>query len=61
MEEPPESALEANKYGGFNRLLNGMRILLNTNGQTTTKLYVPRSIQRVKDTETVAFIRRVDV
>ncbi|CAF3982228.1 unnamed protein product, partial [Rotaria sordida] len=35
--------------------------ILATNGQTTAKVYVPRSIQRIKDTEKVAFVKSVDL
>ncbi|CAF0922665.1 unnamed protein product [Adineta ricciae] len=45
----------------FNRLLNDLPAVLATNNQTTAKLFVPRSIQRIKDTEKVAFVKRVDL
>ncbi|CAF3789888.1 unnamed protein product [Rotaria sordida] len=35
--------------------------ILATNGQATAKVYVPRSIQRIKDTEKVAFVKSVDL
>jgi hypothetical protein len=34
---------------------------LNNNGQPGAKVYVPRSIQRIKDTEKLAFVKRVDL
>ncbi|CAF2924253.1 unnamed protein product [Rotaria sp. Silwood2] len=45
----------------FNRLLNELTPILATNGQGTAKIYVPRSIQRIKDTERVAFVKNVDI
>ncbi|CAF1476924.1 unnamed protein product [Rotaria sp. Silwood1] len=45
----------------FNRLLNELTPILATNGQATAKIYVPRSIQRIKDTEKVAFVKNVDI
>lgn len=45
----------------FNRLLNDFPAILSAQGHTSAKLYVPRSIQRIKDTEKVAFVKRVDV
>lgn len=45
----------------FNRLLNDLPKLLTTNNAPTPKLFVPRSIQRIKDTEKVAFVKRVDL
>ncbi|CAF4729434.1 unnamed protein product [Rotaria sp. Silwood2] len=45
----------------FNRLLNELTPILATNGQGTAKIYVPRSIQRIKDTEKVAFVKNVDI
>ncbi|CAF1537450.1 unnamed protein product [Adineta ricciae] len=45
----------------FNRLLNDFQAILNTNNQPAAKLFVPRSIQRIKDTEKVAFVKRVDL
>jgi hypothetical protein len=45
----------------FNRLLNDLPPLLASNGQPAqSKVYVPRSIQRIKDTDKVAFVKRVD-
>lgn len=45
----------------FNRLLNDLPALLTANGQpASAKVYVPRSIQRIKDTDKVAFVKRVD-
>ncbi|CAF2785617.1 unnamed protein product [Rotaria sp. Silwood2] len=51
-------AVDANS---FNRLLNELTPILATNGQATAKIYVPRSIQRIKDTEKVAFVKNVDI
>lgn len=45
----------------FNLLLNDFPAVLSAQGHTAAKLYVPRSIQRIKDTEKVAFVKRVDV
>ena len=45
----------------FNKMLNELSTLLNSNGQAAVKVYVPRSIQRIKDTEKVAFVKRVDL
>ncbi|CAF4644067.1 unnamed protein product, partial [Rotaria sp. Silwood2] len=41
--------------------LNELTPILATNGQATAKIYVPRSIQRIKDTEKVAFVKNVDI
>jgi len=45
----------------FNRLLNDLPAILTTSNQPTAKIFVPRSIQRIKDTEKVAFVKRVDL
>ncbi|CAF3378653.1 unnamed protein product [Rotaria socialis] len=45
----------------FNRLLNEFTLILTANGQRSTKIFVPRSIQRIRDTEMVAFVKRVDL
>ncbi|CAF3231795.1 unnamed protein product [Rotaria sp. Silwood2] len=45
----------------FNCLLNELTPILATNGQATGKIYVPRSIQRIKDTEKVAFVKDVGI
>jgi hypothetical protein len=45
----------------FNCLLNDFTSILTSNGQPTAKIYVPRSIQRIKETEKVAFVKRVDL
>lgn len=45
----------------FNKLLNDFAAVLSANGQAGAKIYVPRSIQRIKDTENVAFVKRVDI
>lgn len=45
----------------FNYLLNDFPGVLSAKGHTAAKLFVPRSIQRIKDTEQVAFVKRVDI
>jgi hypothetical protein len=45
----------------FNRVLNELPAVLNANGQGTAKVFVPRSIQRIQDTEKVAFVKRIDI
>ena len=45
----------------FNRVLNELPAVLTTNGQGTAKVFVPRSIQRIQDTEKVAFVKRIDI
>ncbi|CAF3989682.1 unnamed protein product [Rotaria sp. Silwood2] len=52
--------LYASDISSFNCLLNELTPILATNGQATAKIYVPRSIQRIKDTEKVAFVKNVD-
>ena len=53
--------LYANDVSSFNRLLNDFTSILTANGHPSAKLFVPRSIQRIKDTEKVAFVKRVDL
>ncbi|CAF5017458.1 unnamed protein product, partial [Rotaria socialis] len=53
--------LYASDVSSFNRLLNEFTTILAANGQPTAKIFVPRSIQRIKDTEMVAFVKRVDL
>jgi hypothetical protein len=53
--------LYASDVSSLNRLLNDFTSILTVNGQQAAKLYVPRSIQRIKDTEKVAFVKRVDL
>lgn len=53
--------LYASDVSSFNRLLNELTSVLATNGQATAKIYVPRSIQRIQDTEKVAFVKNVDI
>ncbi|CAF5025883.1 unnamed protein product, partial [Rotaria sp. Silwood1] len=53
--------LYASDVSSFNRLLNELIPILATNGQATAKIYVPRSIQRIKDTGKVAFVKNVDI
>lgn len=45
----------------FNKVLNELPALLNTKGHPNAKTFVPRSIQRIKDTERIAFVKRVDL
>ena len=45
----------------FNRLLNEFTSILTSNSQPSAKLYVPPFIQRTKETDKVAFMKRVDV
>ena len=40
--------------------MNELPTILTAKGHTNAKLFVPRSIQRIKDTERVAFVKRVD-
>jgi len=53
--------LYASDVQSFNRLLNELTSILSNNGQPAAKVYVPRSIQRIKDTERLAFVKRVDL
>ncbi|CAF3196343.1 unnamed protein product [Rotaria sp. Silwood2] len=53
--------LYAADVNSFNRLLNDFTQILAANGQTSVKIFVPRSIQRIKNTEKVAFVKRVDI
>jgi hypothetical protein len=53
--------LFANDVISFNRILNDFTAVLTANGHPGAKLYVPRSIQRIKDTDKVAFVKRVDL
>ena len=50
----------ANDVKSFNQLLNELSTTLTNNGSPSTKVYVPRSIQKVQDTEKVAFAKGVD-
>jgi hypothetical protein len=45
----------------FNKLLNDLTPALDMNTFPGTKLYVPRSIQKIHDTEKVAFVKNVDL
>lgn len=45
----------------FNKALNELPTVLITKGHSNAKVFVPRSIQRIKDTERVAFVKRVDL
>ncbi|CAM4904635.1 unnamed protein product [Rotaria socialis] len=53
--------LYASDVSSFSRLLNEFTIILAANGQQAAKIFVPRSIQRIKDTEMVAFVKRIDL
>ncbi|CAF4117201.1 unnamed protein product [Rotaria magnacalcarata] len=53
--------LYASYASSFNRLLNEFTAILATNGPTSAELYVPRSSQRIKDTDKIAFVKRVDL
>jgi hypothetical protein len=53
--------LYASDVSSFNRLLNDFTSILMANGHPGAKIFVPRSIQRIKDTEKVAFVKRVDL
>ncbi|CAF0956254.1 unnamed protein product [Didymodactylos carnosus] len=53
--------LNASNVSLFNRLLNDFTTIISANGHPGAKLYVPRSIQRIKDTEKVDFVKRVDL
>ena len=44
-----------------NGLLNDFLTILSAQGHTSAKIYVPRPIQQIKNTEKVAFVKRVDV
>jgi len=50
----------ANDVKSFNQLINELSTILNNNGSPSTKVYVPRTIQKVQDTEKVAFAKGVD-
>ena len=45
----------------FNKVLNDLATILKNKGHPNAKTFVPRSIQRIKDTERVAFVKRVDL
>ncbi|CAF4330522.1 unnamed protein product, partial [Rotaria magnacalcarata] len=51
----------ASDVSSINRLLNQFTLILGANGQHTAKIFIPQSIQRIKDTEMVAFVKRVDL
>ena len=53
--------LDALDVKSFNRMLNDLPAILTTNNYPQAKIFVPRSIQRVQDTEKVAFVKRVDL
>lgn len=50
----------AGDVNSFNLILDKFAAIRATQGQSNAKVYVPRSIQRIKDTEKVAFVKRVD-
>lgn len=47
--------------GSFNKVLNDLADVLKAKGNQQAKVFVPRSIQRIKDTEKLAFVKRVDI
>ena len=51
----------AGDVSSFNHILDKFAAILATQGQSNAKVYVPRSIQRIQDTEKVAFVKRVDL
>ncbi len=53
--------LYASDVSSFNRLLNDLTSIVTANAEQAAKLYIPRSIQRIKDTEKVAYIKRIDL
>nr|ACY69869.1 gag-like protein [Adineta vaga] len=53
--------LYARDVKSFNNILNDFSSILSSNGQPSATVYVPRSIQRIKDTEKIAFVKRVDL
>ena len=53
--------IQAGDYKTFNHLLKELTTAMASKGHESTKVFVPRSIQRIKDTEKVAFVKRVDV
>ncbi|CAF4118217.1 unnamed protein product [Rotaria socialis] len=59
--QPPMFKKTCSGVISFNRLLNEFTLILTANGQRSTKIFVPRSIQRIRDTEMVAFVKRVDL
>lgn len=52
--------IQASDVQSFNKLLNELQTTMSSNGHGSAKVFVPRSIQRIKDTEKVAFVKRVD-
>lgn len=52
--------IQASDVQSFNKLLNELQATMISNGHGSAKVFVPRSIQRIKDTEKVAFVKRVD-
>lgn len=52
--------IQASDIQSFNKLLNELQTTMSSNGHGSAKVFVPRSIQRIKDTEKVAFVKRVD-
>jgi hypothetical protein len=71
MPEAKISDIQLNKAGtftlffvdvtSFNKVLNDLAPTLQTKGHPNAKTFVPRSIQRIKDTERIAFVKRVDL
>jgi hypothetical protein len=71
MPEAKLSDIQLNKAGtftlffvdvaSFNKVLNDLATTLQSKGHPHAKTFVPRSIQRIKDTERIAFVKRVDL
>ena len=53
--------IQSSDVQSFNQLLNELSTVMTSNGHATAKVFVPRSIQRIKDTEKVPFVKRVDI
>ena len=53
--------LQASDVKSFNRLLNDLSTHLNSNGQQQTVVYIPRSIQRILETDKTAFVKLIDL
>ena len=49
--------VHASDVDSFNWLLNEFTAILATNDRASAKSYVPRSVQRIKDTDKVAFVK----
>ncbi len=53
--------LQAMDVSSFNIILNELQDKIKALGHKGAKIFVPRSIQRIKDTEKIAFAKRVDL